>query len=233
VSFHEIYERHADIYDRLVSAEDSGGHLLPAIEAIAPLREKQVLEVGVGTGRVTRLMLRAGARVRGFDRAEAMLAVALGSLGNDPNCTLAIADAEQLPVDDAWADVAIAAWVFGHFRHWMPENWRSSIGRALGEMQRALKPGGTLIVIETLGTGSETPNAPSEELAEYYSWLEHEHGLSRTSIRTDYRFESAEQAHELVSAFFGPEKAERTRAFGADIPECTGLWWRQLRRAGD
>lgn len=227
MDFRDIYARHADTYDRLVSAEDASGHLLPAIEAIVPLRDKQVLEVGVGTGRITRLMLRAGARVRGFERAEAMLAIASSSLGNHPNCTLAIADAERLPVADAWADVAIAGWVFGHFRYWMPANWRSSIGRALDEMQRALVPGGTIIIIETLGTGSETPNAPSEELAEYYAWLEGDHGFARTSIRTDYRFESAEQAYELMSAFFGPERAERVRTFGADVPECSGLWWRR------
>ena len=71
------------------------------------------------------------------------------------------ADARALPVGDYWADIAIAGWVFGHFREWMPDNWQAQVSRALGEMRRALRPGGALIVIETLGTGRENrPHRP-------------------------------------------------------------------------
>src|SRR5262245_18125826 len=52
----EIYDRHADAYDELVSAEDCDGKLLRALQASRPLNGTQALEVGVGTGRVTRIL---------------------------------------------------------------------------------------------------------------------------------------------------------------------------------
>jgi ubiquinone/menaquinone biosynthesis C-methylase UbiE len=227
VDFREIYEHHAGEYDELVAAEDVHDRLLPALLMITPLDGKHVLEVGSGTGRITRLLRRAGARVRGFERAPAMLAVAEKHLAGDPGCELSLADAQQLPVADGWADAAVAGWVFGHFRSWMPENWRASVGRALGEMQRSLRAGGTMIIIETLGTGNTLPSPPSPELAEYFAWLEDQHQFTRTSIRTDYQFETPQRALELMTFFFGQEMGERVRHFGANIPECTGLWWRK------
>ena len=44
--YEHIYDARADDYDRLVSAEDCDGALLPAILAVAPLSGKDVVEVG-------------------------------------------------------------------------------------------------------------------------------------------------------------------------------------------
>src|SRR5690348_5039198 len=99
-----------------------------------------------------------------------MLAVARRAL-SDVACTgweLGCADARRLPVNTRAFDVAIAGWVFGHFRYWMPNEWRDAIAAALLEMERALVPGGALVVIETLGTGTASAAPPSPALAEYY-----------------------------------------------------------------
>ena len=224
-----IYRDHAEEYDALVSAEDCDGHLLPAIEGIATLAGAIVLEVGVGTGRITRQLLAQGARVTGFDRAEPMLEVArrrLTALGV-PGWELRCADAQALPVGDAMFDVAIAGWVFGHFRSWMPEHWRDAIGRCLDEMDRAVRPGGAIIIIETLGTGAEVPAPPTEALAEYYDWLERARGFTRLAVRTDYQFPDLETAARMTGFFFGPAFAERVRREGLTrVPECTGVWSR-------
>src|SRR5690349_18456670 len=177
----QIYAEHAAEYDALVSAEDCEGHLLPALEAIAPVAAARVLEVGAGTGRITRLLVGRGAHVTAVDSAPAMLAIArrhLEALGAPSLWELHCADAAALPVASGWADVAVAGWVFGHLRYWMPDDWQASITTALGEMRRALKPGGALIVIETLGTGREDPRPPSPQLAEYFEWLEATHGMT-------------------------------------------------------
>src|SRR5262249_15634887 len=153
-------------YDALVSAEDCEGQLLPALERVARLQNATVLEVGVGTGRITRQLLPRIARLVGAERAPAMLALARRHAAALPEwvagrCALHLADARALPFADVWADVAVAGWVFGHLRKWMPDAWQTEIGRALREMERALKPGGTLVIIETLGTGQTAPQAPS------------------------------------------------------------------------
>jgi ubiquinone/menaquinone biosynthesis C-methylase UbiE len=223
-----IYRDHADEYDLLVEAEDCDGNLLPALEAIVPIAGAEALDVGVGTGRIARLLLAHGARVVGVDRAPAMLAVARRHLERYPadRWELHRADAAALPVASGWADVAIAGWAFGHMRYEHAEAWRDVVARAIAEMRRALRPAGALIIIETLGTGTEVPRPPSAELEEYFAWLESEHGMQRKSIRTDYQFADAETAARATRFFFGPEFAARVRERDwSRIPECTGIWW--------
>lgn len=222
--YQRIYDEEAALYDRLVSAEDTEGRLGPALAGLCALDGRRVLEVGAGTGRITRLLLERGARVVALDRAAAMLQVARAR-GGPGALQLVHADARRLPVAARWADLAIAGWVFGHFRSWLADGWRDEIGAALDAMQRALAPSGTLAIIETLGTGVEVAGPPTPALAEYYAWMEGARGLERRVLRTDYAFDSVEAAAETCGAFFGPEMAARIRARGwRRVPEFTGLW---------
>jgi ubiquinone/menaquinone biosynthesis C-methylase UbiE len=227
-----IYAEHAAEYDALVGSEDCDGHLLPAIEAVAPLAGASVLEVGAGTGRITRLLVGRGASVVGVDRSPAMLAVArrhLEALGPTARWELRCEDARALSVPAGWADVALAGWVFGHFRRWFEADWQAEVGRALTAMERAVKPGGALVLVETLGTGREDPAPPSPALAEYFAWLEEERGLARVAIRTDYLFPDVETAARVTGFFFGEAFGERVRREGwRRVPECTGIWWRRV-----
>jgi ubiquinone/menaquinone biosynthesis C-methylase UbiE len=228
-----IYAHHAAEYDALVSAEDVDRRLLPAIAAVAPLAGARVIEAGAGTGRITRQLVAAGARVVGVDASSAMLDVARAHLevaaprdAWDLHC----ADARALPVPSGWANLGVAGWVFGHFRLWMPEGWRTEIAAALAEMDRALAPGGALVVVETLGTGREEPEPPSPALAEYYAWLEQDQGMTRAWIRTDYEFPDAATAARVTGFFFGEAFGERVIREGRRrIPECTGVWSRRAR----
>jgi len=71
----------------------------------------------------------------------------------------------------------------------------------------------------------QPPAPPSQTLADYYAWLEHEWGFARTTLSTDYEFESVEQAIEYTEFFFGPQLSEKIRANGwARLPEWTGMW---------
>jgi ubiquinone/menaquinone biosynthesis C-methylase UbiE len=224
--YQRIYRQEAGAYDRLVAAEDAGGGLAAALAARLPLRGARLLDVGTGTGRVLRLLARAGARVVGVDQAAAMLRVAQGHIrAEELDATLALADAAALPVAGGWADGAVAGWVFGHLRTWRADRWRDAIGRCLDEMRRACRPGATCVVIETLGTGADAPGPPTPELADYYAWLEGERGFVRATLRTDYRFGSVDEAVQVIGGFFGPELAARVAARGwATVPEHTGVW---------
>jgi ubiquinone/menaquinone biosynthesis C-methylase UbiE len=217
----EIYAAHAEGYDELVRAEDCDGNLVPALAALCALDGATVLEVGVGTGRIARAIAGRARAIVGVDRAADMLRVARRAVR-----ALCRADARALPVRGGWADVAIAGWVFGHFREWMPEGWREEVGRALGEMRRALRPGGRLVVIETLGTGAAEAGPPTAGLAEYYAWLEGEQGLARRAVvRTDYAFRDVDEAARVTGFFFGDGFGERVRREGwARVPEHTGIW---------
>lgn len=227
--FQEIYASKAAQYDAMVSREDYQGNILKALAAVRPLHGLDVVEFGAGTGRLTRLLAPLVRSIRAFDESAHMLDIARPTLiaTGAANWTLEVADNTRLPVPDQSADLAVEGWSFGHQTGWNPDGWRDSIGAALAEMRRVLRPGGTAVLLETMGTGSETPQPPAPSLAELYQWLETEQGFQYRWIRTDYRFASVDEADQLTRFFFGDELADRIRREQLVIlPECTGVWWR-------
>jgi ubiquinone/menaquinone biosynthesis C-methylase UbiE len=222
----QIYNRHAERYELLVSREDYQGHLLPALRAIAPLDELDAIELGAGTGRLTAMLAPLVRTLHAFDASAHMLGVAAAKLrkGGWRNWRLAVADHRSLPVADRVADVAVSGWSICYLVVGSEGAWREQVGHALAEMKRVLRPGGTAIILETLGTGHETPHPP-DALAAYYAFLEAE-GFVPTWIRTDYRFASLAEAEALTRFFFGDDlAAQAVRESWVVLPECTGLWW--------
>ncbi len=226
--FQEIYQHQAGRYEQLVACEDHQGHILPALNKIRPLAGLEVVEMGAGTGRLTCRLLPLVKHIQAFDLSRSMLDVAvakLETLGLD-NWGVAVGDNRRLPVADGVADIALAGWSFGHSTAWAGAGWREEIGQAVGEMRRLLRPGGTAIILETLGTGFETPRPPTQALADYYAFLENDLGFDATWIRTDYKFESLAEAEALLRFFFGDEMAQKViENQWLIVPECTGLWW--------
>ena len=80
MDYETIYREHADAYDELVSAEDCDGQLLPALAAIASLDGRTIVDVGAGTGRITRQLLPRAEQVICVEPSAAMLAVAASRL---------------------------------------------------------------------------------------------------------------------------------------------------------
>lgn len=229
--FVRIYTSRADAYHRLIAPEDADGNLLKALAEITPLAGRRVLDLGTGTGRLPLLLRGLTGPLVGLDlHADMLREHARQRQAVAGQWPLVRGDMRALPVADGWADVVTAGWAIGHLRAWYAQEWQHQIGRILGEMRRAAAPEGTLIILETMTTGSQTPAPPTPGLAEYYAWLENEWGFRRAVIATDYVFASVDEAVARTEFFFGPELAARIRANGwARLPEWTGVWW---RRAG-
>ncbi len=122
-----------------------------------------------------------------------------------------------------WSQVTTAGWAVGHLRAWYSDEWQTVIGRVVDELERVTGAGCTVIIMETLTTGSLIPAPPTPELAEYYTWLEAERGYNRHEIRTDYQFDSAEDAVARTEFFFGSELSRMIRSNGwSRLPEWTG-----------
>jgi ubiquinone/menaquinone biosynthesis C-methylase UbiE len=224
--YKHIYDNHAEQYEQLVAREDYQQNIFRALNRIARLDGSDVVELGAGTGRLTSMLAPVARSIQAFDASAHMLDIAIGKLQQSGlrNWRVEVADHRKLPVADAAADIVIAGWSICYTAVWYPETWRAELDKALAEMRRVARPGGTIIILETLGTGYETPHPPAE-LADYYAALETA-GFTSTWIRTDYRFASPAEAEMLTRFFFGAALAEKMAAEQLVIlPECTGIWY--------
>ncbi len=224
--FKNIYATQAESYHQLIIPEDADNNLLPTLERVTPLQGKRILDLGTGTGRIPLLTNAFAAQIIGLDLHEGMLREhqrqRMRARGNWP---LLLGDMCAIPIRTAWADITTAGWALGHFQSWYVSDWQTQVDRVLQEMHRVTKPGGAIIILETMTTGSATPAPPSEELAQYYARLESKWGFTRQVISTDYVFTSAEEAARQLTFFFGLEMAQRIRENNwARVLEWTGVW---------
>lgn len=227
--FKDIYANQAERYDQMVSREDQRGYLFAALTELVDLSGAVVVDLGAGTGRITRWMTFMAQQVIALDIAPSMLQVARTQLAESgmENWSLAVGDHQHIPLADNSADVVIEGWSWGHTVGWHPDDWPARIDAMIAESERVLKPDGILILIETLGTGNRQPAPPSEHLAAFYRWLEDDRGFAHRWVRTDYQFEDIDEADTLTRFFFGDELADTLRTKNQLIlPECTGIWWR-------
>jgi ubiquinone/menaquinone biosynthesis C-methylase UbiE len=225
----KIYQSEGDQYEALVSHEDYQGNIQRAIEEIVDVDGLDVLDLGAGTGRLTLMLAPHVKSIRAFDLSAEMLRVCRERLLESglSNWAVDVADHRQLPVPDHSVDLVVSGWSVAYLVVWYAETWQDELQKWMNEMKRVLKPGGHIILFESLGTGNETP-MQLEHLRNYYPWLD-EAGFQNKWIRTDYQFASVEEAIDLAGFFFGDELAYRVReSQSAILPECTGVWWKTI-----
>jgi ubiquinone/menaquinone biosynthesis C-methylase UbiE len=223
----KIYQSEGDRYEALVSREDHQGNIPRAIDEIVNVDGLDVLDLGAGTGRLTLMLAPRVSSVHAFDVSSEMLRVCRERLvaSGLSNWDVDVADHRQLPVPDHSVDLIVSGWSVAYLAVWNPETHRDELANWMNETKRVLKPGGHIILFESLGTGNETP-VRLEHLRDYYPWLD-EAGFQNKWIRTDYRFESLAEAVDLAGFFFGEEMAKQVRESRSVIlPECTGVWWK-------
>ncbi len=222
----EVYSSHADQYELLIMREDYQNNIPTEINRIIPIEGLNIVDLGSGTGRLTRFLADQARRLAACDASHHMLTQAkeVLKLKKTSNTVLCAADMRCTPFESHSADLVIAGWSFCYLAVWGGETWRREVNKGLEEVRRLLKPGGVMIVLENYGTGFETPNPPAH-LNGYFDYLQQK-GFTSSWFRTDYRFASFDEALELSGFFFGDEYAVKVRKNQWTIlPECTGLYW--------
>ncbi len=132
------YWRTADSYDRVLERRLHSVRLLGLCMS-APRPGMSILDVGCGTGAYLALYRGAGCRLYGLDASPAMLAVARARLGQGAD--LRLGDAACMPYGDGAFDLVLCMLAL----HEMDGAERP---RVLSEMQRVLKPGGRILLID-------------------------------------------------------------------------------------
>ena len=221
-----IYQTDGDRYEALIAREDYQGNIQKALDEIVNVDGLDILDLGAGTGRLVFMLAPRAKSIRAFDISEEMLRVCRARLeaSGSSNWDVKVADHRKLPVDDASADLVVSGWSVSYLAVWNPQTWREELEKWLEEMKRVLRRGGFIVLFESLGTGNESPIKLSH-LEKFYPWLD-EVGFQNKWKRTDYQFETVEEAEELTRFFFGDELGEQVRQNGwVILPECTGVWW--------
>lgn len=111
-------------------------------DAFSPLSGKALLDIGCGSGSLTKSLTEAGATVTGIDPSEEALAKARGLV---PAARFEVATGEALPFSDGSFDGAVLL----NSLHHVPDP-----RRALAEAARVLKAGCRVVVVEPLASGT-------------------------------------------------------------------------------
>ena len=166
----------------------------------------RLLDIGCGTGGFLREVKRNFPRlaVTGLDLSEPYLAVAGRRLADWSRVTLIPAAAEAMPFSDGEFEIVSCIYLF----HELPPRVRRAV---VDEIRRVLKPGGTLIFVDSLQTGDEPAY---DAVLDYFPIAFHE---------PYYASYLAEDLDRLFSPGFTPE--ERSLAYFSKILSyrCDGL----------
>ena len=109
-----------------------------------------VLDLGAGTGKLTRLLVSVFARVIAVEPAEPMRRLLVSLC---PNVEALAGTGQEVPLADASVDAVFAAQAF----HWFDDE------RAVAEIARVLRPGGALVLMWNLPAGPWEPSAVEAE----------------------------------------------------------------------
>ena len=137
----EFFDRLSGDWDKIAVHFETGQARERAVSHLLP-SEFTVADLGCGTGYMAAARLGRCARLICVDSSQGMLEQAQQRLGRAPRHTrveFRRGRLDQLPIEDGELDGVVAGMVLHH----LPE-----LDRPLEEMARALRPGGTAVVLE-------------------------------------------------------------------------------------
>ncbi|MFH1501485.1 MAG: class I SAM-dependent methyltransferase [Candidatus Eisenbacteria bacterium] len=172
---------------------DRDGVVISFLDGLLP--PGLVLDVGAGDGFTAERLSRPGRTVVAMEPDPGMVA---------PERTLVWASgvAQDIPFHDRSFDAAYSTWAY-----FLSGVESESIERGLREVQRVVRAGGPIVVVDNAG-GDEFAALTERPLAgDPARWVEW--GFEAQVLRTSFRFDSLDEARELLGYYFGEGVGER------------------------
>ena len=200
-----------ELFNLMAQAIDPEERISSAMQAIAPIEGRVMLDVGAGIGDRTILYARLAAHVYALEPAPTALPILRGRIRSSgaSNVTVVPAGAERIPLEDNAADVAYATWAYFFGPGSEP---------GLREVGRVVRPGGDIVVVQNYG---------HDELARFWDPKESEcetwpawfadHGFTCQVIDTAWRFRTQEEALAVLEFLWG----DRARTYVLESEKAT------------
>jgi SAM-dependent methyltransferase len=189
----------AATFERVADEYDFGRPSWPpeAIAAAGLPRDADVLDLGAGTGKLTRVLLGAFDRVIAIEPLDGMRALI------PPEASVLAGTAEAIPLADASLDGIFC----GESFHWF--DWP----RALPEIARVLRPGGALTMLWNRGPHGFQPeieailervsHSPGEKRYHAFAWRDAFAGMPFDPLRQELYPNTAEISADALVARIG------------------------------
>ncbi|MFS3127211.1 class I SAM-dependent methyltransferase [Nocardioides sp. Bht2] len=214
---------HTATYEIENRAFDRDGLVEDAMRAIAPWRDRTVLDLGCGTGFHLPRWAEEATQVVGVEPHSDLLALARRRSKRLPTVTTRRGTAQATGLPDASVDVVHARWAYFFGPGCEP---------GLAELDRVIRRGGTAYVIDNDPTTSTFggwfrrgyPYVMPERVESFWS----QHGWTRTPILTSWQFESRADLEAVVRIEFTRDVAEEIVAshVGTTVDYAVNLWHR-------
>ena len=190
-----------DLYDVLQESTDPEGRIVEALARVNPWWNKEVLEIGCGRGDFSALMATQAARVVGTDADPRMVALAEERHSPGYRLQYRLGDAEHLPFATDSFDAVYALWAYF---------FGSGCEAGLAEVERVLRPGGILAIVQNWGNDELSSLWNDEEFRclDWADWFA-DHGFHHRVVNTSWSFPTIDSAVHLVGYLWGAEASRR------------------------
>lgn len=214
----EVYE----VENRVVEAD---GALAAALESVADVTGRDVLDLGCGTGYHLPWFAERARHVIGVEPHPALARLAARRTRDHDNVTVLTGAAQRIPLPDASVEVVHARWAYFFGPGCEP---------GLAELDRVVRRGGIACIIDNDASRSTF----GAWFRMGYPWLDPPHvierfwatrGWTRVPVDVTWRFDSRADLESVVRIEFAPDAADRILAGheGTEVDYAVNLWWRR------